>query len=106
MRLWFFVEYALKDLFKNKVMFSLITVSIALASIALLSTSSVLLGFSNALESGNKGWLSDLVITSKDKNQREIVQIKSVLQTIENNPNVVATARRSYDVGSLKVNDK
>lgn len=106
MQFWFFLDFAFRDLFKSKVMFSLIIMSIALTTIAILSTSSILLGFSKALENGNNGWLADLVISSNDKDREEIIQTKSLLHYIRSQPNVLAVTSRSYATGALRQNDK
>lgn len=106
MQFWFFLDFIFRDLFKNKVMFSLITTSIALATVAILSTSSILLGFSKALEEGNHGWLADVVITSAYKDREEIIHVDNLLHFIKTQPYVFSVTSRSYATGGLKQNEK
>lgn len=106
MQFFFFIDFALRDLFKSRVMFILITVSIALTTIAILSTSSVLLGFTRALQAGNHGWLADIVITSAYKDREEIIHAEDLLRDIKKQPNVFSVTERSYATGGLKQHEK
>ena len=55
-------SYAAHDVLKSKGLFFLIVISMGVAFTAMITTASVLEGFSNMLSEGAIGWLGDIVI--------------------------------------------
>lgn len=100
------LDFALRDMRKSKTMFFLIVVSIASSATAILATDSILLGFGNMLEAGNRGWMGDIVITSHDDKKQSIDYIKDLKNEIQKTPHVLGVSVRSYGTAALKVSEK
>jgi ABC-type lipoprotein release transport system permease subunit len=100
------LDFALRDIRKSKTMFLLISVSIAVSASAILVTDSILLGFSDMLNVGNRGWMGDIVITPHDDREQSIPYIDDFRNELLKTPHIIGVAVRSYGNATLKVSEK
>ena len=101
--LFFFI---IRDILKSRKIFLLVICSLAAASVAIIITSGTLLGFQNMLSEGNKGWLADIVITSKNDATPSIRNAESFVETIETLPDIESTSLRTYANTIVTYNDR
>jgi putative ABC transport system permease protein len=97
------VGFAMRDLFKSRVMFTLVIASIAVATTAIIAINSILLGFSSMLTEGNRGWMGDIVITSPDDSEPSIEQMSAMEEQLLSQNHIQSVAPRSYSASSIKM---
>ncbi len=102
----FLFSYVFRDIFKNRSVFTFVVSSLAVASVAIIMTSSILLGFQNMLTSGNQGWLSDIVVSSQNDATPSIRNVENLIKNIESLSGVESTSVRSYANTIITYNER
>lgn len=99
------VSYAVRDVFKSRIILLLIIISLSIAYGAVFLSASILAGFQVMLIDGAQGYLGDIVI-SPAGTDASIPDIAAISQRLRAHPNVAAINIRSDIVTTVAYDEK
>lgn len=97
-------SYAIHDVLKSKGLFFLIVISMGVAFCAMITTASVLAGFSNMLSEGAIGWLGEIIIHPA-KGNLVIKNVDKVTSELNKIDGIEAYSVRDYGTIAIKYED-
>ncbi|MDD2766510.1 MAG: ABC transporter permease [Candidatus Moranbacteria bacterium] len=99
------IIFVLRDFSKARAIFTMVVISLAIASTSVLATNSILAGFQEMLSKGVKGWIGDIFIIPTEE-KPSIDHAEDIISDIKTLQYVEAVSVRASADGTFKYKDK